>query len=53
MALKFGRSMVSVDIEVSPGHIVITKIESPKPLGKRARRRLRGRIKEEKRNVNA
>lgn len=30
-----------------------TPIESPKPLGKRARRRLRGRLKQEKRNGKA
>lgn len=35
------------------GDAFVTSIESPKPLGKRARRRLRGRIKEEKRNGKA
>lgn len=35
------------------GDAFVTSIESPKPLGKRARRRLRGRLKQEKRNGKA
>lgn len=35
------------------GDAFVTSVESPKPLGKRARRRLRGRLKQEKRNGKA
>ena len=67
MGLKFGRQAPSLeqaameylyDVEVAPHHQALIKqltppTESPKPLGKRARRRLRGRLKQEKRNGKA
>lgn len=54
--LRFGSPLRDMYEEEPPEYhkkLIEALTESPKPLGKRARRRLRGRLKQEKRNGKA
>lgn len=64
VGLRFGKLAVATAVSFCFGKeeseppqyhkdLIAVLTESPKPLGKRARRRLRGRLKQEKRNGNA